>query len=620
MQTQKNSFLLLAFPLTLFILLGLVLYVERTGVIYTTQSSSLKLLNPDAIPQPSKYTDSGNPECLILFNSAEENWKVFFQIARDTTAEMRVQCNSFDMNTLDEAKPLDTYNLSNFQTVLVTFRQISSENQFEDLMQWVQSGGRALFTQPQKLTPVFLKYINEMGIQAISDGSIKVKGIKFTTDLMPGSKGLVVSPNETFVHGSLPVILKNTTLVHMTSSDDYSLPLLWETSSGKGRVVYINSTAFYNKNSRGVIGAAYSLLQDAFIYPVINSSLYFIDDFPSPIPDGQDSKIRDAYNLDNRSFFEKVWWPEIYALAKDYGLKFTGGLIETYSYTTKPPLEQLSNWDDFRRMGGYLLKDGGQIGLHGYNHLPLCLETDGANLTLDMPSWPSRSAMQGAVEELNTFAQLLYPGLTFSVYVPPSNILCSDMRWMLPKLLPELKVIASLYLSSDEGIEQEMSYVQEFIEASDGIIELPRISSGYHMNEYWKYVIVNETSLHYVQSHFIHPDDVLDEIRSENKTWKQLKVAFDNDVQWRINAAPGIRQMTADEGGAALQRYYRLKVNSRFDDQGTQMIILGNFYDEAWLLLRTSQPPKQIEGGTFTQVTSTLYLIHASNPELIIRY
>ena len=40
----------------------------------------------------------------------------------------------------------------------------------------------------------------------------------------------------------------------------------------------------YVKAVRGIFSAAYSLLSDCTIYPVINGSAFYLDDFPSPVP------------------------------------------------------------------------------------------------------------------------------------------------------------------------------------------------------------------------------------------------------------------------------------------------------------------------------------------------
>ncbi|NIR63370.1 MAG: DUF2194 domain-containing protein, partial [candidate division Zixibacteria bacterium] len=66
-------------------------------------------------------------------------------------------------------------------------------------------------------------------------------------------------------------------------------------------------------------------------------------------------------------------------------------------------------------------------------------------------------------------------------FVPASNILCDEVRRWLPRALPDLRVVSSVYLPSELGL----AYEQEFEEADDGIVEFPRIASGFELSDYF---------------------------------------------------------------------------------------------------------------------------------------
>ena len=167
---------------------------------------------------------------------------------------------------------------------------------------------------------------------------------------------------------------------------------------------------------------------------------------------------------------------------------------------------------------------------------------------------------------------------------------------MLPKTLPDLKVISSLMTTNEENLV----YLQTFREAEDGIIEVPRVVSGYYLHETSRLVLLSELFLHYINSHYIHPDDIVEPIRSEGRTWDQMYAQLSEQVRWLHDNAPNIRPMTASEAGAAVQRYHRLQINAVLD-KDTYTVHLGNFYDEAWFILRTNRPPIEMTGGSFTR-------------------
>ena len=53
--------------------------------------------------------------------------------------------------------------------------------------------------------------------------------------------------------------------------------------------------------------------------------------------------------------------------------------------------------------------------------------------------------MKKAVKELIHFGEDTFPGVSMSVYVPPSNVLSAEGREMLAKDFPEIRTIASNY-------------------------------------------------------------------------------------------------------------------------------------------------------------------------------
>jgi hypothetical protein len=134
-----------------------------------------------------------------------------------------------------------------------------------------------------------------------------------------------------------------------------------------------------------------------------------------------------------------------------------------------------------------------------------------------------------------------------------------------------------------------------------------------------QWAAVNELGLHYVNSYYISPLDVLSGGRDSQKGWAYMHAQFENYVKWLSESAPGLRNLTAQEGATAVQRFDRLAVKSETKTNEVQ-IDLGNFYDEAWLMMRSSKTPQSIEGGTLTPVTSDLYLIQALKDNIIIKF
>ena len=308
-------------------------------------------------------------------------------------------------------------------------------------------------------------------------------------------------------------------------------------------------------------------------------------------------------------FYSKVWWPDLTKLAERYGIRFTGVMIENYGDDTKDAPVRQKDESHFSYFGGLLLKQNGEIGYHGYNHQPLVLPNTDYGDEYAYHQWPNRKAVVASLRELIAFQKSVLPAATASVYVPPSNILSKEGRQTIGRDVPEIRTIASTYLPSDS----KLPYVQEFGVADDGIVEAPRIVSGGMVGDYMRLAAESELNMHFVSTHFMHPDDMLDPDRCAKEGWAVYRKGLENYLDWLEASAPSIRMQTGTECASAVQRFSGLTVKMR-ESANEWEFDLGNFKDQAWLLLRANHgTPGRIQGGSMIRMTGNLYLIKATD-------
>ena len=199
--------------------------------------------------------------------------------------------------------------------------------------------------------------------------------------------------------------------------------------------------------------------------------------------------------------------------------------------------------------------------------------------------------------------------------MPPSNILSASGRAILGQRVPQVRTIASSYL--EDGTD--LPYVQEFGVAADGIVEEPRIVSGGMVNEpYMQLAALSELNFHFVSTHFMHPDDLLDVDRGAAEGWEVYKGGLERYLTWLSTAAPGLRMQTASECAGAIQRFSGVNVTLQ-SAADAWTLTLGNFTDEAWLLFRANEGmPGRVTGGQLTCLTGELYLLKAENTVVTI--
>lgn len=592
----------------MFMAIALVLLVESLGVHYGATRFDITYLDRDkAIPAADAIAGEKATNLLVI-DSSQEGVSDAESMLDRVLLDMKVPTVTVDLAQGDEIPTLKQY-----QTMVIAMPNLDPlDEHVLQIMQWVKKGGGVMFA----MTPEKTGYLDvigpQIGIESSAYKYVVTEGITPSKDFMLGG-GQTYMFSDPF-KSSLSVALNDRAQVEAVSSNGRT-PLVWRSSVESGTAVMCN-IGIYVKMVRGFYASAFSLLSSAMAYPVINSAAFYLDDFPSPVPSGNGKYIKRDYNMSISEFYSQVWWPDLVRLTERYGIRFTGVMIENYGDDTKnDPVRQTDN-TQFEYYGGLLLRQNGEIGYHGYNHQPLVLPNTDYGNEYTYVQWPNRKAIVDSLNELIAFQKTVLPAATSSVYVPPSNILSSEGRQIIGEDMPQIRAIASMAFPPDSSLE----YVQEFGVAADGVVEAPRIVSGSMVNNsYMRLAAVSELNMHYVSTHFMHPDDLLDEDRGAKEGWETYRKGLEDYLDWLEQSAPSIRMQTGTECAAAVQRFSGLTVSMATSDDSWDLH-LGNLIDQGWLMFRAnSGTPGRVRGGSLTKLTGNLYLLKATSATVHIK-
>lgn len=593
-----------------FIAMAAVLLVERAGVQYSAGQHKLGMLAANDAAPASSAIFGQKPTCLVITDSdqagVEDVKEQFDQILLD----MKIAHRDVDIAT-DGADAIPS--LTSFDRVIVLMPSLDGlGTHLTDIMSWVSAGGSLMLGMTPDNSNYLQAIASKLGIESAGYDYATAESIVPSDDFMLGG-GERYEFSDPF-DSSLSVSLRETAHV-WAKTGDAGTPLIWSNDCGSGHTVVCN-IGIYDKVMRGFYASAISLLGDATAYPVINSAVFYLDDFPSPVPSGDGTYIKRDYGLSIADFYAKVWWPDLQKLAQKYGIRYTGVMIENYedAVNQTEPARQ-ADTTQFRYFGGMLLQMGGELGFHGYNHQPLALwDTDYGTL-YDYKTWKNKETLVALLNELIAFQDEVLPNAHGSVYVPPSNILSARVRKLIGTDVPRIKTIASTYF--EDGTD--LPYVQEFGVASDGIVEQPRIVSGGMVDDsYMRLAAVSELNMHYVSTHFMHPDDLLDPDRGAKEGWEVYKGGLIDYLDWLTKSAPDLRRQTGSECSGAIQRFSSMTV-SVDTSADAWTLNLGNFHDEAWLMFRANNgEPGAVMGGEITHLTGDLYLVKATDKTVTI--
>ncbi len=589
----------------MFVAITVILVIELAGVQTNHYNKKLQLLPQENIVTPEQACSSLPKRAVLLWNSndtASVNAYEQFTVILD---DMKVGRDTVDLSK-DDLPKLDKYS-----QVIVLMGNLEPLGQSViTVCDWVKNGGRAWFPMTLEHSVCSNSILQMLGVNDISPSYKMVESIYVYEEFMIGG-GKAFAVADPFDSSRTVVLSDKSTTVYASEGTPDGVPLVWRTEYGEG-IFVVDNIGIYDKVMRGFYAASYSLLDDICVYPVINASAVFLDDFPSQIPSGVSEYIHRDYNTTTRDFYINIWWPDMMNFADDFGLKYTGLAIQSYDNSVDGSTTSATDTGTFMNFGNMLLRKGGEIGYHGYNHQPLALSNKDYKDLYDYKTWESEEAMKRAFDELVDTCDTLFPDTEFSVYVPPSNLLSQEGRDFLLREYPHIKTISGIYFDDVSEEELGLTCTQEFRVDENGIVDLPRISSSFIVDDFQNLAAISELNMHYVHSHFVHPDDALDPERGALVGWEKMKKTFYDYIVWLYDSAPSLRNFTGTETAAAIQRFCAIAPSTEvFDD--SMKITIGNFYDDAQMLVRfnTKQPDK-VKGGSLSHITGNIYLLSAN--------
>lgn len=594
---QQTSFVGMLVTGFLLCLMMTVLYFVQDSVPYTVRKESIELIDQKEIRKAKSETRILDiPDYLIITEKEDATSEDVCEELEPMLSQMKVAYDVCDTSEFS----IDQLRKYHHVLLAVTHYQLMSDY-LGDLKEWVKKGGNLMVLYPPEVNGSFSSMFDLFGIKECGNLAV-VEEVQFADGFLLGAddrKFAVTDPYDC----AIALTLSPEDEVYMETTDTYSVPLIYRRDCGQGSVVFDNF-GVWEKAYRGLHASALSLLGDSFVYPVINASTFYIDDFPAPVPEGDGIYIKRDYNMDIDNFYTQVWWHDIYDLAQKYGVRYTGLVIENYSAQVKGTFARNDDTERYSYFGNMLLQDGGEIGIHGYNHMPLVLKNfDYQDQYDSYHQWPTTDDMSAAVSEVLSFTHQLFEEEELRVYVPPSNILSKEGRAVLAQ--NGIEAIASVYFPGNLAYDTEFEVSEE-----DGIVNTPRVVSGYVFDDYMKLAALSELNFHYVSSHFQHPDDALDVDRGAELGWAEMENRLGQYMNWLYTSCPNIRNLTGSELAAVVERYDVLEVKrSKF--KGKLELSFENFYGEANMLLRLNKNQKivNVVGGTYEEMGKQLYLL-----------
>lgn len=586
--------------------LAILIQIARSQFVLQFNHNEQWLNERDAVLSEvrvgTETVESGPYACLAYLSNDEESILLKDNAAR-TLQYMKQPVHAIDLvNT--------AIDYSQCSHVMLTTGKIDIIEDHENMVDYVFNGGAVFFMHMPEVGQTFHQIYRKLGVISFEFANL-TNGIHLTSNVLIGEKGL--KTGEGFLYNT-STSLELDDEANLLAESLEGVPLLWNRTYGSGSFTVFNGDSLQWKYNRGLIAGAVSLMKPDYLYPVFNAKVFYIDDFPAPITKEIKPDIYREYQLDMPTFYREVWWPDMLKAAKRFNVKYTAAVIQSYGDNVTPPFRDPVDEERHNLIayGREVIKSGGEISLHGYNHQSLQTNKAIADY-FEYKTWNSQDDMEESIQEAIRYLDTAFPNYSAMSYVPPSNVLGKDGREALKASWPNLTVIASLYDTDFEG----RAYVQEYEISDDGVIEMPRVTSGYFEVPYMRWLEANAVTSIGLFSHFLHPDDLTDRKRNNNQNWENLYKDF-TDLLNRLNRTyPWLRDLTSTEAGLAVANTLQSQVKlTRTPDR-----IMGqvdNYKRELYYILRTDRKITRQENCYVTKMDDQTYLVTILNTKFVI--
>lgn len=588
---KKNTIIILF----VIIFTTVVIQISRSNLYnshFKNNTNTSSFSQPNVSSVPEGYV---NQRTLIIYDKEWIDGKEIVTNLEKTMEYLHIDSLKTDFREVDENK------LNEYDFVISAFEDYQSYDDLDKLANFIENGGK-LFVSVRPIYDDNQKdKMKLFGIYKIDDKNkiIDTQGIKMRSNIL--IKGANVEIKEDFISNSSLAVKINSDTNLLASAND-GTPIIWGEDNDNTNLVFFNGTMLDKKINRGIIVGCISLLMDDFIYPIINARVNFLDAFPAPVSEENNQLIKSQMGVSSSQFHSDIWWPFMIKEKNIYDLKYSCAILQNNSKMVMTSFGEVSDESEKRLtiFGKQIIKGDDEIGINGYNDVPLTLEGY-IKEDLGYSHWLSIEDMEQGIKKVNDFGKSVFNNYSFQFYSPINNILSDEGREALINAMPDLKLVSSVYVKD----KNTSSYVQEF-EVKDGIVEFPRLTSGYENDWETMWSIVNGVTSIGVFSHAVNPEAFLNEERSKNLLWEQAQEKFDSIQKSTYDSYPWLEGSVASQAANKTIKYLDAEIYLNKEENRISVFI-NNYREGINFILRSDKKLKAYDNCQIIKIDENYY-------------
>lgn len=362
-------------------------------------------------------------------------------------------------------------------------------------------------------------------------------------------------------------------------------PLLWRYNNGTSMVFVVNEDYLKDIAGVGYLNAMLLEANEYDCYPVVNAQVFSVINFP-PLTDENSELMKEIYNRDQDSIYKDLILPNLISVVQKNGFVPTCFITPQFAYEKEytPSEKDLI----------FYLKQ-------------IKEQRAEAGISMHLMKNETQVPLKTKIDKDNAFFQNIENPYIFG------STCCrnEDLEEILGELDQRVIKKVSTIVTNKDPNTPTIGYLTEDVTVQSGTADV------------YKYTYSDDMKMRSLQTALGYTNVVFDMTdiawpRTEKDEWQKVSQIFSSNMSSYWEPFSGFERLSVSKADARIRNFLALSVQSeRVEDKIS--LKFENFYNEAWVVLRThGEEIKKISGATYQELEEDAYLIQAQEEEVEI--
>ncbi len=453
--------------------------------------------------------------------------------------------------------------------------EIRRTTDMEDLVEYVEQGG-TVFLAAGIAEGNAETYLHP--ILGIANKSYKVVGSSFfmTDGFLPFQEEEMKYDG---FNASTWIQLREKATIYVEDSENGE-PVVYSYPYGKGKTLVVNATFLEEKNCMGMVAGLLSHEVEGFVYPVYNSELFFLDNFPV-VTYVDDEICLALFGRTTDDFVENVVWPVFQRIAVQEEIKYTSSVMTLIS--GEPYFPELETALFYTMGKSALVYDGELIAAADYSK-------------------------EGDIKRNDSFYD------SFTIFFPSYQIqglAISNGRFREKEGEPFPVVRGYMF-----GDDDTMFICEPGVE--NGVYQFPIITEGFSLDEGNAFTIAMQVASKGILSQRVDINRlIVDE--QENPVWDHEKILFSKYQERIIDPIEWLDSITLSETADYIHGYSSLQYEVSYEENEL-FIHCTNYRIGQSFYFYLPYDIEEVHGATIEKLKGNYYLIQVLEDDVEIEF